>query len=362
MIYQNIIRPIFFKTDPEKIHHFVIGALAFVSRIEPIHFFTRKFFNIEDPILSTQIGKVKFSNPVGLAAGFDKNITAPLAYSMLGFGSAELGSITYKGQPGNAKPRLWRIPDDKGLIVYYGLCNNGAEHATKEMMKLKKRHIPIGLSIAPTTGFGLNEMAADYARSFEILAPLADFITLNVSCPNVVGCDMFAQVSFVKELTTLINNLKKSKGFDVDVFVKIGPDMTSEQYDEIVDICIENNITAIVATNLVKNRTSVNPKSNQERLKFPGGISGNLVREKSNEVIKKLYRRANGRLKIIGLGGIFSAEDAYEKIKCGASALQLVTGFIYNGPLAIRQINMGLKHLLKSDGYRNIEEAVGKNS
>lgn len=361
MIYQKIIRPILFKTDPEKIHHFVINCLSAISQFSPTYLLIRNFLNVSNSLLETQIGKIKLSNPVGLSAGFDKNISAPLAYPMLGFGCAELGSITFKAQPGNPKPRLWRLPKDKGLIVYYGLSNNGAVALAEKMKKLKDRPIPFGISIAPTTGLSLAEMAGDYAKTFELILPNADFVTLNVSCPNVAGCDMFAQVSFIKDLVEKINNIKKELNSQTDVFIKIGPDMDDNQYDEIVDACVRNNIAAIVATNLVKNRSNITPKSSNEELNHPGGISGKLVSEKSNEIIKKLYKRAAGRLSIIGVGGVFTAQDAYEKIKCGASAVQMITGFIYGGPITIRNINLGLIKLLKKDGYKNISEAVGKD-
>lgn len=359
MIYQKIIRPIFFKTDPEKIHHFVIGCLSVASRMAPVYYFIRHFLNFSDPVLQTQIGKIKLSNPIGLAAGFDKNTEAPLAYPMLGFGYAELGSVTYKAQPGNPKPRLWRLPKDKGLIVYYGLSNHGALSAAKKLKKIKIHPVPLGVSVAPTTGLSLSQMADDYARSFETILPYADFVTLNVSCPNVVGCDLFAQLSFIKELLEKINNLKKQLNSTVDVFIKIGPDMNNQQYDEIVEACVANNVTAIIATNLIKNRSNISPSSTVQELNHPGGISGKMVNAKSNEVIRYLYKKAAGRLRIVGVGGVFTAEDAYEKVKAGASAIQLITGFIYGGPATIMKINKGLADLLIKDGYKNIAEAIG---
>ncbi len=359
MFYKKIIRPIFFKIDPEKIHHFVIQFLSVVSRIMPIYFLIRHFLNVVDPVLSTQIGKIKLSNPIGLAAGFDKNIEAPLAYSMLGFGYAEVGSVTFTAQLGNPKPRLWRIVKDEGLIVYYGLCNPGAQAAVQKMNKLKDRFIPFGVSIAPTTGLKLSQLADDYLESFKILFPLVDYITLNVSCPNVAKCDLFTQVSFIKELLEKMSSLKKQLNSTIDIFVKIGPDMTDEQYDEIVDLCVANNVSAIIATNLIKNRNNIVPSSTIEELNHPGGISGKMVNSNSNAVIKHLYKRAAGRLQIIGVGGVFTAKDAYEKIKSGASAIQLITGFIYGGPTTIMHINKGLATLLKQDGFKNINEVVG---
>lgn len=363
MIYKKIIRPIFFQFDPEDVHHFVIEAMRIFSELPLVFDVIKKFTNINNPILNTKIGNVNLSNPIGLSAGFDKNIVAPLAYEMLGFGFSELGSVTYSAQNGNARPRLWRIPKDKGLIVFYGLCNIGALAVAEKLSKLKNKKHPIGVSIAPTTGLKLEEMAADYLKSFELLAPHADFITLNVSCPNVASCDIFSQVGFIRELTKIINDFKKEKKYSADLFLKIGPDMSADQYKEIVEICVVNGIAAIVATNLIKKRESIKEKnSTTEDLNHPGGISGGLLTDKSNEVIKILYRAAAGRLKIVGVGGIFSAQDAYEKIKAGASALELITGFIYGGPLTIMSINKDLVQLLKRDGYGSISEAVGSRS
>ncbi len=363
MIYKKIIRPIFFQFDPEDVHHFVITVMKVFSEMPLFSGIIKNFTNFNSQILSTKIGNLNFSNPVGLSAGFDKNVVAPLAYEMLGFGFSELGSVTYSAQVGNPRPRLWRIPKDKGLIVFYGLCNIGALAVAEKLSKLKNKKHPIGISIAPTTGLKLEEMAVDYLKSFELLAPHADFVTLNVSCPNVASCDIFSQVGFIRELTKTINDFKKEKKYSADLFLKIGPDMSAGQYKEIVEICVENGIAAIVATNLIKKRESIKEKNSTEQdLNHPGGISGGLLTDKSNEVIKILYRASAGRLQIIGVGGIFSAQNAYEKIKAGAGALELITGFIYGGPAAIMNINKGLAELLKRDGYKNIEEAVGSEA
>ena len=362
MFYQKIIRPILFKIYPERIHHIVIAILSVISSLPIIYSLIRRKLFISEPILQTKIGNLFFKNPIGLAAGFDKDITAPLAYPMLGFGYTELGSVTYSAQAGNPKPRLWRIPADSGLIVYYGLCNRGVLAAIKQLKKIKTHLVPYGLSIAPTTGLKLEEMADDYLKSFVLLAPLADYITLNVSCPNVANNDLFSQISFIRELTHKVDEFKKANNLAVDIFLKIGPDMEKEQYEEIVEICVSSGITAIIATNLIKKRDQIRANSAVEKLNHPGGISGKLLAQKSNEVIKILYRAARGRLKIIGVGGVFCAADAYGKIKSGASAIQLITGFIYGGPLTIRQINLELAKLLQADGFRNVDEAVGKEN
>lgn len=349
MFYRKIIRPILFKTDPERIHHLVINMLGIVSLVRPAYFLIKKFLFVDDPRLHVKLGNIELKNPVGLSAGFDKDITAPWAYPMLGFGFAELGSITNSAQSGNTKPRLWRIPADKGLIVYYGLSNCGSLEAARRIKKkLAKRDIPYGISIAVTTGLQEKDMADDYVRSFLDLYELADYITLNVSCPNVAKCDVFAQVSFIEELLQKISKVVQDKNITKDIFVKIGPDMSYEDLDKVIDLCIEYNMTGIVATNLIKNRNWVKKfKSNKEKLNHPGGISGKHLQQRTNNIIKHIRERAGDKLKIIGVGGIFTAEDVYAKLEAGVDAVQMITGFIYGGPFTIRKINKGLVKILE---------------
>jgi len=373
MLYRKIIRPILFKTDPERIHHFVINFLGATSVLCPFYFLIKKFLFIDDPRLHVKIGNIELKNPVGLSAGFDKDITAPLAYPMLGFGFAELGSITNSAQPGNPKPRLWRIPEDNGLIVYYGLSNCGSLEASRRIKKkLAKRDIPYGVSIAVTTGLKENEMADDYVRSFLDLYELADYITLNVSCPNVAKCDVFAQVSFIEELLQKIMNIVSAQGaclsgrqgsvssgkkIKKDIFIKIGPDMSYEDLDKVIDLCLKYEITGIVATNLIKDRSWVKKfNSSEEKLNHPGGISGKHLQERSNKIISHIRERAGSKLKIIGVGGIFTAEDVYDKMKAGADAVQMITGFIYGGPFTIRKINKELVKILEEKGLNNLQD------
>lgn len=360
MIYERILRPILFLIDPEQIHKLVIKGLGVISHILPLRFVLQKLLFVTDPVLKTKIGQINLDNPVGLAAGFDKYIEAPQAYPMIGFGFAELGSVTQKEQTGNPRPRMWRITDDRGLIIYYGLSNGGVDKTETRLKKIKEHHIPYGLSIAPTTGLDISQMADDYIVTFLRLYNYVDYITLNVSCPNVSACEKFAQVSFIKELVEKIRRICDEKKITKDIFIKIGPELTKEQLDEVVDVCVINKLTGIIATNLIKDRNTIQPKSALEKLDHPGGISGGLLREKSNDVIKHIYRRAGDKLLIIGVGGIFTAEDVYEKIKCGAGAVQMITGWIYGGPFVIGKINRELIKILERDGYKNISEAVGK--
>lgn len=359
MFYRKILRPILFLFDPEDIHHIVIKGLAFVSAIPIFSHIIRWFCLVRDLRLSVTLGRLQLANPVGLSAGFDKYIQAPHAHAMVGYGFAELGSVTYSEQPGNPRPRLWRIPRDSGLIVYYGLSNYGAVKSEMRLKQIKNRRAPIGVSIAPTTGLSIDQMADDYIRSLLLLHPYADYITLNVSCPNVASCDVFSQVAFIRELIEKSMRVIRENNLQKDVFVKIGPDMDLNDVDQIVEACLTHGVTGIVATNLIKKRVGISPVSAPAQLDHPGGISGALLREKSNAVIKRVYQKSAGQLKVIGVGGIFCAQDAYEKIKLGASAVQVFTGYIYNGPLFIRQLNQNLLKLMCRDGHATIGEVVG---
>jgi dihydroorotate dehydrogenase len=360
MIYEKILRPILFKaTDPEKIHHLVINGLGMASRCKPAYNLIKKHVATEDARLGVKLGGLSLNTPVGLAAGFDKYIEAPLAYSMLGFGFAELGSITYSEQPGNPKPRLWRIPEDKGIIVYYGLPNNGAKKTAVPLSKLSYHPIPYGISIAPTTGLELTQMADDYIRTFRELHSYGDYFTFNVSCPNVAKNDTFSQVSFMEELTGRVAATMNELAVKKDIFLKIGPHHSDDELKRIVNACIKNGFTGIIATNLIKNRANIKAKSSESALNHPGGISGKLLQSQSDEIIRKLYKESAGKLKIIGVGGVFTAEDAYRKIRLGASAVQLITGFIYGGPLAIKNINEGILKIIERDKLTSISEAIG---
>jgi len=360
MFYQKFIRPLLFKTDPEKIHHVVIALMNILSHIPIVSTSIQRYLFIDDPRLQVKIGNITLKNPIGLSAGFDKNITAPHAYPMLGFGFAELGSITASAQPGNPKPRLWRLPADKGLIVYYGLSNCGSVEAARRVKKkLSKRDIPYGISIAVTTGLQAHEMVDDYVKAFLDLYELADYVTLNVSCPNVASSSVFAQVSFIRELLQNIKKVVDEKQITKDIFIKIGPDMSDDDLDMVIDTCLEYGMTGIIATNLIKNRSWVKQfKSSSEQLDHPGGISGKQLQKKSNEIIHHIRKRAGDKLYIIGVGGVFTAQDAFEKLQAGADAIHMITGFIYGGPFTIRQINKGLLKILDEKGIKTINNII----
>lgn len=361
MFYTKIVRPVLFKlTDPENIHHRVIAGMGAVSR-SPLYGPIRSYCAVNDERLQVRLGTLTLPNPVGLAAGFDKGIDAPLAYAMLGFGWAELGSITYNPQEGNKRPRVWRLPKDEGIIVYYGLPNPGAQAVSATLAaKLGTHHaIPLGISVAPSNKVPFEVLADEYLKTLALVHEHADFLTLNVSCPNVASKDLFSQTSFILELMQHARRFLDAQHSAKPFFIKIHGEHSEEDLERLAQGAAESRCTGIIVANLIKNRANATFKSSTEELNHPGGISGKRLAPLSLASVQRLYRAAQGKVHIIGLGGIFTAQDAYERIRAGASALQLITGFIYEGPLALKKINTGLLKLLERDGFKNIGEAVG---
>jgi dihydroorotate dehydrogenase len=263
------------------------------------------------------------------------------------------------------------------LIVNYGLSNNGAKCAAIRLEKFRKKlqaNAPqettdnikpftnYGISIAPTTSIAFDDMAEDYTKSFDLLLPYADYITLNVSCPNVVSNTVTSQLNFIEKLLHTIHHKQKNFQNKKDIFIKIGAHHNTSELDKIVELSKTYELAGIVATNLLKQREGTSFYSLTKQLAHPGGISGLPVQNLSDQTIRYLYQKSNGKLSIIGVGGIFTAEDAYRKIKLGASAVQIITGFIYGGPLIVKNINQGLAKLLEKDGLNSILQAIGKDS
>lgn len=359
-LYKNIAKPIFFHIDPEKIH----DAMIFLGRFLGSNFITTSittlFFSYSNKSLEQNILGMNFKNPLGLAAGFDKNARIIKILPSVGFGYAEIGSITGESCEGNPKPRLWRLTKSEGLIVYYGLKNDGCEKIAKKI-KNTKFHIPLGISIAKTNCKETAKKEAgiqDYIKAFSTLKNIGDYITINISCPNAFGGLPFTNSDDLHDLLTEIEKVPCKK----PIFLKLPPDLKTQNIDDILSVCREHRISGFICTNLTKDRTNAEIKKHLKDadIQAVGGISGKPIQKLSLKTIQYLYKKTEGRYIIIGCGGIFSAEDAYEKIKAGASLLQLITGMIFEGPQLISEINQGLVALLQRDGYKNIAEAVGK--
>lgn len=364
MLYKALLRPILFLGDPEKTHE---QTLALLSRIDFLEGLFERLFAVQDERLRVQIGPLTFVNPVGLAAGFDKNATAVKIWPGFGFGFMEIGAITAHPQPGNPKPRLYRLPKDQALINRLGFNNEGAEAIGARLEALQKdgevRRIPLGINVGRSKIVETKDAAADFLFTFERLYSCGDFFTLNVSSPNTPNLRDLQAKNLLKNLLETIQAKNRefgaregSKG--KPIFVKVDPDMDFVQLDEIVEVLDSQQVTGIIATNA----TAFLREKLVTPIDEPGGLSGKPLREKATSFIRHIYKATRGRLPIIGVGGIFTAGDAYEKIKAGATAVQILTGFIYEGPAAVKRINRGLLRLMERDGFKNVSEVVGSGA
>jgi dihydroorotate dehydrogenase len=363
MLYKSIIRPILFRKDPEQSHDQTLGLL---SRLDFLHATLDHFYRIQDARLQVQINSLNFPNPVGLAGGFDKNAVALRTISAFGFGFMEIGAVTAQAQPGNPKPRLYRLPEDCALINRLGFNNEGAAVIAAKLANLRTRGrlptIPLGINIGRTKIVQTKDAVADFLTAFEKLFAHGDFFTLNVSSPNTPSLRELQEKALLADLLSAVQEKNRqlaaaARHREKPVFVKIAPDMEFAQVDEIIEVVDSAHLTGIVATNATAFM--------RDTLKSPlgreaGGLSGRPISSIVTSFVSHIYRSTRGRLPIIGVGGIFNAEDAYDKIRAGASALQIYTGFIYEGPAAVKRINRGLIRLLERDGFKSIAEAVGQ--
>lgn len=354
-VYKNVLKKIFFRRDPETVHDSMVRMGKFLGKYQVTRSLTRSIFSFHDPSLTQTIKNITFKNPVGLSAGFDKNAELTDILPAVGFGFLEVGSITGEPCAGNAKPRLWRLPESQSLMVYYGLKNDGCTEIQKRL-QTKDFDIPIGISVAKTNCKETVETTAgvrDYIKAYQIMSPIGHYDTINISCPNAFGGQPFTDKERLDLLLTEINKVRNNK----PIFLKISPDLTREQIDELLLVSKKHNIDGFICSNLTKSRK--NDRIKDLSVPEQGGMSGKIVEDLANNLIEYVYTQTKGKVVIIGVGGIFSAEDAYKKIRLGASLVQLITGMIFEGPQLIGQINSGLAELLKRDGFTNIAEARG---
>jgi dihydroorotate dehydrogenase len=356
-VYQRLIKPVLFRFDPEDVHDATVRLSKFAASIPPIRWVISHLWVYRNPLLEQKVCGISFCNPIGLAGGFDKNAELTQFIPLLGFGFTEVGSITQYPCDGNPRPRLWRMPESKSILVYYGLKNNGVDEISSRLQK-NGSSIPIGTNIAKTNSKEAcdDDVAIeDYAYSFQKLANIGDYFTVNISCPNTYGGQPFTDKTRLDALLSRLDTIKTNK----PVFIKLSPDITDEQRKDIAALSFKHRVDGFICTNLVKSRKAKGmPKD------FPsenGGMSGGLVRELSDELISDMYKYTKGKKIIIGCGGVFTAKHAYEKIKRGATLIQMITGMIYQGPQVVANINKDLAVLLRNDGYLSISEAVGSS-
>ncbi len=356
-LYRGLLKPLLFRFDPEDVHDRATGIGALLSGTAAGRTVTRALFHFGHPSLHTTVCGIHFDNPVGLAAGFDKNARLSNILPDVGFGFEEIGSITGRPCAGNPRPRLWRLPKSQALAVYYGLKNDGADAISKRLRPSTFR-FPVGISAAKTNDKETADpdvAVADYAHVIRTFRGIGDYFTINISCPNAFGGEPFTDPALLDRLLTEVDALA-----DKPVFLKLAVDLPHSQLDEIIGVCSRHRIDGFVCSNLTKNRTSIRIADAQPSAK--GGISGKPVNALSDEQIRYMHRRTSGNYAIIGVGGIFNAQDAYRKIRLGASLVQLITGMIFCGPQVIGEINRGLSQLLRRDGFRTVAEAVGADN
>lgn len=354
-VYKFFLRRVFFWIDPETVHDWMIGVGKLLGRTSTTKKLTALFFSYSNKRLEQEILDINFPNPIGLAAGFDKDAYLTDVLPFVGFGYAEVGSITGEPCEGNPKPRLWRLKKSRSLLVYYGLKNEGCKKIAKRL-KDKTFTIPIGTSIAKTNCKETVETEAgiaDYAKAFSKLVDIGDYFTINVSCPNAFGGEPFTDPVKLEKLLKRIDEIPTKK----PIFLKISPDLTKKEVDAILSVVVKHRVHGFVCSNLTKKRN--NKKIIDTDVPPKGGFSGKVEEELVNKQIRYIYQKTKGKYIIIGLGGVFSAEDAYKKIKLGASLIQLITGMVFEGPQVISEINQGLVRLLEKDGLDNISQAVG---
>jgi len=301
---------------------------------------------------------LKFANPLGIAAGFDKNATMAGALAALGFGFVEVGTVTLRPQEGNPRPRLFRLTDDRALINRLGFNNDGAR-AVAERLAMLGRKCVIGVNIGKNREVPNEVAVANYVETFEIVHPVADYVTVNISSPNTPGLRELQKAENLDELLIALQQRNRELGAK-PLLVKVAPDLADEEVNAIADTCVQLGIAGIIATNTTVSRDGL--RTPDPASFGPGGLSGKPLAARSNQIISRIFQRTGGRLPIIGVGGIFTPEDAFEKVCCGASLLQAYTGFIYGGPGFARDINRGLQRILRERGFKNFDDAVGSRT
>lgn len=351
--YQLLLKEMF-KLKPETIHHIVFTGIQGLNMLSPVHRFLEKKWAVHDPVLEQELFGVHFPRPLGLAAGFDKNAAAADAWAALGFGYAELGTVTAAPQPGNPAPRLFRLPLDRALLNRMGFNNHGAATAASHLRRRGTKDI-IGINIGKTKVVPVEHAADDYRRSAKLVGDLADFLVINVSSPNTPG---LRDLQAVESLRPIIKAVQESTSSPI--LIKIAPDLADDDIDAVADLAVEMGLAGIIATNTTISRQGLQTPGDIVSLMGAGGISGAPLAQRATEVLRRLYARVGHDIVLVGVGGIDSVEEAWRRIGAGASLLQGYTQFIYGGPDWIRDIHLGLASQVRAHGLSNISQAVGK--
>ena len=366
----KITRPIIFLMDPEDAHYSMKRIGIALGSTNVTKWLTSLLYDYNDDALKTTVDGVKYRNPIGLSAGFDKDGELTKIYPSLGFGLAELGSITGEICPGNPGKRLFRMIKSKAIVVWYGLNNMGAEKLSKNLANQDFGRLRVGINAAltnQTSNFDLQAAVKDYCKTMTLFKDIGDYYTINISCPNTQEGEPFVHRENLDVLLKMVNE-KIRPITKKPIYVKLAADMSIPEIDTIVDACIEYKMDGLVCTNLAKpefnseHRPEEYPTTKGLLPKGKGAMSGLPLQRISTDVIRHVYRKTQGKMTIIGVGGIFNAKDAYEKITSGANLCHMITTMIFDGPQNISEINRGLVKLIKADGFKSVEEAVGSRN
>ncbi len=356
-IYRNCLRTLLFKQESEAAHNRVLKGLSIASSFPVLPMLTDGLYGAPD--LPIQFAGLQFPNPVGLAAGMDKFATAMPMWERLGFGFTELGSVTRHAQPGNDAPRMFRAVAERALVNRMGFNNPGAEAFATTLSEWREHdewpNHPIGINMGKSKITPLDEAAEDYAFSFRTLQHLADFFVINISSPNTPNLRKLQDKSALDEILKSLRAVNAKK----PLLIKIAPDLTYKAIDDVLTLATSHSITGIVATNTTTARPDTSDSQCEKAYTETGGLSGAPLRQRSTEIIAYIHKQTNGELPIVGVGGIFTASDAWEKITAGASLVQVYTGLVYEGPSIAGDIICGLKFRMEKEGFRSFGEVVG---
>jgi len=338
----KLFRFVLFQFDAEKVHYFVVGLLNQIHRFAPARQLFRSLYVVQHPALETNFLGLKFPNPVGLAAGFDKNAQHIDALADCGFGFIEIGTVTPKAQPGNDKPRLFRLKADQAILNRMGFNNDGVEAAIVQLKARHNRQIIIGGNIGKNKWTPNEEAANDYLTCFEALFPYVDYFVVNVSSPNTPNLRALQEKEPLQDLLLRLQELNKQQSQPKPILLKIAPDLSNSQIDEIIEIVTYTKIAGLIVANTTISREGLRTPAAEIEQMGAGGISGKPVTLRATEMVKYIHEQSNGKIPMMAVGGIHTAQDALDKLAAGATLVQLYTGFIYEGPALVKAINRAL--------------------
>ncbi len=346
-MYKHLLRPILFRFNPETAHNLIFKGLAVLRHIPFAQSIVRTIYRKDYPKLEREVFGIKFPNPVGLAGGLDKNGEFYNDMANFGFGFVEIGSLTPLPQDGNAKPRCFRVPGDKAIINRFGINNKGVKNAVEHLKKVRPEVI-VAANISKNTSSINEEAAKDYEKGFGLLYDFVDMFVVNISCPNVVGLTSLQDISFLSEIVDRLLELRMYYDNYKPILLKVSPDLSHQQLDEIIEYCLSSGIDGIVAGNTTRSRDGLKSIS-KEKIEAigNGGMSGAPLYAKNLELVKYVHTKSEGKLPIVGVGGIMSPEQAKEMLDAGASLIEIYSGFIYEGPALIKKINSHLENTTK---------------